>query len=65
MSISRRHPYRVTNTNVVQIQLFSPDDGHMNAHQQTRRHPYRVTNTNVVQIQQFSPENGHVNAQNM
>ena len=26
-----RHPYTVTNTSVVQIQQFSPDDGHMNA----------------------------------
>ena len=25
------HPYRVTNTSVVQIQQFSPDDGHMDA----------------------------------
>ena len=27
---NRRHPYRVTNTSFVQIEQFSPDDGHMN-----------------------------------
>jgi len=26
-----RHPYRVTNTSVTQIQQFSPDDGHVDA----------------------------------
>ena len=28
---TRRHPYRVTNNSVAQIQQFSPDDGHMDA----------------------------------
>ena len=28
---TRRHPYRVTNTSVVQIQQFSHHDGHMDA----------------------------------
>jgi hypothetical protein len=34
---TRRHPFRVTNTSVVQIQQFSPDDGHMNARNVWRR----------------------------
>ena len=28
---ARRQPYRVTNTGVAWIQLFSPDDGHKDA----------------------------------
>ena len=28
---TRRHPYRVTSTNVSRIQQFYPDDGHMDA----------------------------------
>jgi len=34
---TRRHPYKVINTSVVQIQQFSPDDGHMNARNMYRR----------------------------
>ena len=59
---TRRHPYRVTNTIVAQIQQFSPDDGHMVARNMQRREINKYIKQNCapswIYLQDFTGMHG-------